>query len=445
MKAKNKNTRFLDFIEMTEEQRKEIEEEVNRLYFPPDDSCQGKEANDVRESGAASSRRQGNISEKTLSQSVDSKDVEHKQTGKRPANLRTMKDGSDVSHDGVHDSKDGKEKCAGSLGTSTEEGSLDVEFCTEEAVEGLENSKRFKSDKMEEIKAICRSLRSAGIPRRKLRVLNEDWRALLQEFRARFPNFDSVVRALEEQFALNALGDGRVAFRPLLLVGPPGVGKTHFARSLAERLRLPFIKMDFASIQTGSGLSGSEAFWANSRHGEIFNILYKSKFINPIVIVDELDKAGHSQYQYDPFGPLHTLLEATSAVEFEDLSLPGLKINASHINWIFTANDLSSIPAPVRNRLSVRLVREPTKSEIRIIAREMYKDFINTSHWGSAFCETLGDDVVDTLSAMPPRSLAKCLYHAFGRAALEGVREIRPSHLVDAVNADSAFERRAGF
>ena len=127
---------------------------------------------------------------------------------------------------------------------------------------------RAKADeKFKRAQQIAERIRAAGHERRRLGMLPNEWDVLIEEFTQAFPNFSELAELLHDHFALNAMGDGRVAWSPLLLVGPAGIGKTEAARWLAERLALPFRVFDMASAQSGSPLAGSEAFWSNSEPG----------------------------------------------------------------------------------------------------------------------------------------------------------------------------------
>lgn len=205
-------------------------------------------------------------------------------------------------------------------------------------------------EKAKRAQHIAERIRAAGHERRCLGELPDDWPELIEDFSRDFPNFAELVEILHDHFALHAMGDGRVSWSPILLVGPAGIGKTEAARWLAERLYLPFRVMDMASTQSSSPLAGSEAFWSNSEPGVLFELLAYQPKANPVVVLDELDKTNQAR-QYDPLAALYTLLEPRSARSFIDLSIRDFAIDASHVNWIATANSLDSIPSPLLSRL----------------------------------------------------------------------------------------------
>jgi len=262
-------------------------------------------------------------------------------------------------------------------------------------------------------------IEKAGNGRRKLGVLPPDWRVLLDEFERVFPNFQELTELLRNHFALNALGDQRISWPAILLVGPPGIGKTEAAKWLSERLNLPFRKFDMASAESGSPLSGSEAFWFNSEPGLLFKLLAYEPLANPIVILDELDKTnGHMGY--DPLAPLHTLLEKSSAKAFIDLSIQEFSIDASHVNWIATANSIATIPAPILSRLTVLRIAPPTQEQIGVIAQTIYTNLRDRNSWGHLFPEQLDSDVIDLLRQLEPRTILKTISNALGCAAFAG-------------------------
>ena len=113
------------------------------------------------------------------------------------------------------------------------------------------------------------------------------------------------------------------------------------------------------------------------------------------------------------------LLEPRSARDFIDLSIRDFAIDASHVNWIATANSIEGIPAPLLSRMTVLHVQAPTPAQVAHIARQIYGRMRAESPWGSGFAPTLDDQVVDKLKNLPPRTLGLALKRALGRAARE--------------------------
>ena len=224
------------------------------------------------------------------------------------------------------------------------------------------------------------------------------------------------------------MGDGRVSWSPILLVGPAGIGKTEAASWLAERLHLPFRVFDMASTQSNSPLAGSESFWSNSEPGVLFELLAYQPRANPVVVLDELDKTEQAR-QYDPLAALYTLLEPRSARNFIDLSIRDFSIDASHVNWIATANTVDTIPAPLLSRMTVLQVQAPTPDQVAHIAQSIYGRLRTEANWGSAFSPSLDEAVVNKLRDLSPRSLSLALRRALGRAARDERDRIRVSDI----------------
>jgi hypothetical protein len=200
-------------------------------------------------------------------------------------------------------------------------------------------------------KAVAR-MKEVGAWRRAA-LLPHDWRARLEGLEVSFPNFAAAIDYLRSSFAIAERQTPAIAgFQPLLLSGPPGVGKTLFVEEFANLFRLPLHRLDMASAQNGARLAGSDSFWSNTRPGLLFEILAYGDHdgvTNTIVLLDELDKVGGDRY--DPIGALYTLLEPRSAKTFADHSFPSIALDASRILFVGTANNPERIPEPIRSRM----------------------------------------------------------------------------------------------
>jgi ATP-dependent Lon protease len=112
-------------------------------------------------------------------------------------------------------------------------------------------------------------------------------------------------RADEGRRQLALCEDSRDALEitPLLLLGPPGVGKTHFAREIALLLGTGMGFLSMSSLTAGWVLSGASSQWKGARPGKVFETLVDGQYANPVMVVDEIDKAG-GEHAYDPLGAL---------------------------------------------------------------------------------------------------------------------------------------------
>lgn len=295
-----------------------------------------------------------------------------------------------------------------------------VAFLDPAGVKAFVDRQRHKTnEKFRQAQDIADRIKRAGLGQRQLGLLPQAWEAFVDEFEAVFPNFSELANLLRDHFALHTQGDQRVSCPPVLLVGPAGVGKTEATRWLAERLALPFRVVDMASAQSGSTLSGSESFWSNSEPGLLFELLAYQPLANPVIVLDELDKAGGDP-RFDPLAALYGLLESRSARNFTDLSIRDFSINASHVNWIATANQLEPSPVPIRSRLTVLHIESPKPQQVRTIAQTIYTRLLSEAAWGNAFTPQLDATVLAKLQALPPRSLGLVLRRALGAAARNG-------------------------
>ena len=131
------------------------------------------------------------------------------------------------------------------------------------------------------------------------------------------PNFHPVLDDVRRQLALCEDSHDALEITPMLLLGPPGVGKTHFAREMAQLLGTGMGFVSMSSLTAGWVLSGASSQWKGARPGKVFETLVDGQYANPVMVIDEIDKAS-GEHAYDPLGSLYSLLEHDTAHSFTD-------------------------------------------------------------------------------------------------------------------------------
>ncbi len=236
------------------------------------------------------------------------------------------------------------------------------------------------------------------------------------------PNFHEVLDDIKKQLALCSSSNDALEIQPMLLLGDPGIGKTHFGRRIADLLSTGFGFVSMSSMTAGWVLSGSSSQWKNAKPGKVFDTLLHGRYANPVMIVDEIDKAG-GDHQYDPLGSLYTLLEHDTARTFID-EFVDIPVDASGVTWIATANDASRIPDPILNRMNVYEIESPDHAGAMRIAASIYAEIRNAHDWGKQFPPELKPGVLERLAGYAPREMRRTLLAAFGNAKLAGHDEI---------------------
>lgn len=253
------------------------------------------------------------------------------------------------------------------------------------------------------------------------------------------PNFDEVLGDLTRYLGLAHAGDGGFNVMPILLLGDPGVGKTHFARRLAKAMQTECELISMNALSAGFVITGSSASWKGAKCGKVAERLVRGQYANPVVVLDEVEKASGSS-QSDPLAALYQLLEPETSRAFRDEFID-VEIDASQIFWVLTANRTEGIPAPLLNRMAVYDVPAPTPEQAAGIAQRIYGALLRELHLGQ-FAPRLSEAVLDQVAPVSPRDMRKTLLDTLGYAVAAGREQVTPE---DVRVKPAAGKARIGF
>lgn len=230
--------------------------------------------------------------------------------------------------------------------------------------------------------------------------------SLFDELDKELPNFKNVTSFYRGAFALNYSRDVKSykSPKPILLLGNPGIGKTHYAKKLAKLLGTSYRFFDSNSITGGWVLSGNNATWRGADAGLIFTEMAKSETLSPIVLLDEIDKIN-GKHEYSPFSTFHQLFESENAKTFFD-EFVNVSFDASQIIYILTANEAKNIAPSLLSRMTVFNIDNPSPEDMRSIIQSIYTNLMDGS---KLFTKKLADSEVDKLVKFSPREVTQIL------------------------------------
>lgn len=195
------------------------------------------------------------------------------------------------------------------------------------------------------------------------KTLNEDHFSL-EKPKKRIVEFFAVKELLELRGKSQKEAKGTI----LCFIGPPGVGKTSLANSIAKALKRELVRIALGGLEDVNELRGHRRTYVGAMPGRIVQGLINAKQMNPVVVLDEIDKVGRSM-RGDPTAALLEILDPEQNDKFRDYYL-NFNIDLSNVVFIATANDASTIPGPLRDRMEFIEVSSYTPQEKFEIAKK---------------------------------------------------------------------------
>uniref|UniRef100_UPI0040480DC9 endopeptidase La n=1 Tax=Aliarcobacter sp. TaxID=2321116 RepID=UPI0040480DC9 len=193
--------------------------------------------------------------------------------------------------------------------------------------------------------------------------LNKDHYSLVKA-KERISEYFAVKQLLEQRNIEDLKSKGTV----LCFVGPPGVGKTSLANSISKALKRPLIRVALGGMEDVNELRGHRRTYVGAMPGRLVKGLIDAKKMNPVMVLDEIDKLG-ANHRGDPTAVMLEILDPEQNHEFRDLYL-NFPIDLSQVIFVSTANDARRIPAPLRDRMEFIEISSYTPNEKYHIAKD---------------------------------------------------------------------------
>lgn len=265
----------------------------------------------------------------------------------------------------------------------------------------------------------------------------------LEALKISHPNFVEVIEYVIGEVVL-AMERGRaVCALRLFFSGPPGVGKSDFAMALSRALGLPLRISSMSAANGGFEISGLDEGYTGSRPGMVFEEVTEGPFANPIFLLDEIDKVA--EHRRDAVGGLYQLFETHTARVFRDRSVPFLALDASHANWLVTANEIDAIEPALLSRFHRFEIQLPSPEQYLGLIQRLYQQMAQEMDLAERFPSALDAAAVDRLSELSVREIKRVMRTAFVRA-VRAQRDVLEFDQIDLMRKfGQSGKRLAGF
>ncbi|MGM0518078.1 MAG: endopeptidase La [Campylobacterota bacterium] len=186
----------------------------------------------------------------------------------------------------------------------------------------------------------------------------------LEKPKERISEYFAVKQLLEQRNIVNQKSNGTV----LCFVGPPGVGKTSLANSISQALHRPLVRIALGGMEDVNELRGHRRTYVGAMPGRLVKGLIDAKKMNPVMVLDEIDKVG-ANHRGDPSAVMLEVLDPEQNNEFRDLYL-NFAIDLSQVIFVSTANDARRIPPALKDRMEFIHISSYTPNEKYHIAKD---------------------------------------------------------------------------
>ncbi|MDP3211733.1 AAA family ATPase [Methylotenera sp.] len=238
-----------------------------------------------------------------------------------------------------------------------------------------------------------------------LAELNTSPELILETLNTEFPWFHHANKQVYKQLQAR-LHSGQPAFklRPLLLAGPAGVGKTTWANRLAELVDVPSSVVMAAGSTDSMHLKGLARGWGSARPGALAQLIAVEKIANPMMVVDEIDKAATDNRNGSIWDVMLQLIEPSTSKCYLDECLQ-VPCDFSWVSWIATCNTLGRLPKPLLDRFTVVLIEKPSPEHAQTIINGAIRAYAKDLSVDQRMLPALDGDDIEMLTSLSPREI----------------------------------------